>query len=168
MTSNLNEKESTSLLANNYIGHLAYMHRDYSFMVPTTSYFDQKPPFIGYATEGHKTKAMQKNNKVSLEVAEIKNANNWTAVLVPGNFVALSNTDAKGAFHKFSTGIKDLILEKKERNLPFISAFSNKTYHRELPVVFKINIDKITGKSRIHERCVSKKNNLYVLFKSLK
>jgi nitroimidazol reductase NimA-like FMN-containing flavoprotein (pyridoxamine 5'-phosphate oxidase superfamily) len=50
MISNLNEKESTSLLANNYIGHLAYTYRDSPFIVTTTYYFDQKNTTIGYST----------------------------------------------------------------------------------------------------------------------
>jgi nitroimidazol reductase NimA-like FMN-containing flavoprotein (pyridoxamine 5'-phosphate oxidase superfamily) len=97
MISNLNEKKSTNLLANNYIGHLAYTYRDSPFIVPTTYYFDQKNTIIGYSTEGHKTEAMRKNNKVSLEIAEIKKVNNWTSVLVHGTFEALSSTDVKGA-----------------------------------------------------------------------
>jgi nitroimidazol reductase NimA-like FMN-containing flavoprotein (pyridoxamine 5'-phosphate oxidase superfamily) len=49
---------------------------------------------------------MCKNNKLSLEVAEIKNVNNWTSVLVHKTFEELSSTDAKGALRKFKTVAK--------------------------------------------------------------
>ncbi len=148
MIRTLKEKECTAFLANNYIGHLAYIYRDTPFIVPTTYFFDTKETIISYSNEGHKIMAMRKNNKVSLEISKINNVNNWTTVLAHGTFKELSGSDAKGKLHQFSTGIKDLILRKEERSLYSIGDFSSKIYDDNLPIIFKITLNKITGKSR--------------------
>jgi len=148
MIRSLNQKECSNFLANNYIGHLAYIYKGNPYVVPSTYFFDGKNTIIGYSTEGHKTMAMRKNNKVSLEVSEITNVNNWISVLVHGIFEELSGSDAKGSLHEFSAGIKDLILRKEERNLHFISEFSSKIYDENMPVVFKITVNEMTGRER--------------------
>jgi nitroimidazol reductase NimA-like FMN-containing flavoprotein (pyridoxamine 5'-phosphate oxidase superfamily) len=150
MIKNLNQKECFSLLANNYIGHLAYIYKGRPYIVPSTYFFDGKNTIIGYSTEGHKTMAMRKSNKVSLEVSEVNNINNWISVLAHGVFEELSGSSAKKGLREFATGIKDLVLRKEERNLHFISEFSSKIYNEEMPIVFKITINEMTGKSRDH------------------
>ncbi|WP_299667885.1 pyridoxamine 5'-phosphate oxidase family protein [uncultured Polaribacter sp.] len=150
MIKNLSQKESADLLANNYIGYLGYIYKDCPFIVPITYFFDGKNTIILYSSEGHKTAAMRKNQRVSLQVSEIKNIDNWDSVLAHGVFEELSGNDAKRSLHEFATGIKHLILTKEEKNLHFIGEFSSKIYKDEIPVIFKITIDEITGKNRIH------------------
>jgi nitroimidazol reductase NimA-like FMN-containing flavoprotein (pyridoxamine 5'-phosphate oxidase superfamily) len=150
MIQSLNKKESVALLANNYIGSLGYVYKDRPFIVPITYFFDGKNTIIVYSSEGHKTNAMRKNKLVSLQVSEIKNIDNWNSLLAHGIFEELSGNDAKRSLREFSTGIKDLILRKEERNLHFIGEFSSKINKDEIPIVFKITIAEITGKNRIH------------------
>ncbi len=149
MIRSLNKEECISLLANNYIGHLAYVYRGRPFIGPITYFFNKGNTIIGYSNEGHKIMSMRKNNKVSLEVAEIANINNWESVLAHGIFEELSGSDAKGYLREFATGIKGIILRKEEKNLHFIGDFSSKIYDDNLPIVFKIIINEMTGKSRI-------------------
>jgi nitroimidazol reductase NimA-like FMN-containing flavoprotein (pyridoxamine 5'-phosphate oxidase superfamily) len=150
MIQSLSQKKSTALLANNYIGSLGYIDKESPFIVPITYFFDGKNTIIMYSSEGHKTNAMRKNNRVSLLVSEIKNIDNWDSVLVHGVFEELSGNDAKRSLHEFAAGIKDLILRKEEEKLHFIGEFSSKIYKDEIPVVFKITLDEITGKNRVH------------------
>ncbi len=150
MVTNLDEKESINLLTNNYIGQLAYIYKDRPFVVPITYYFDGKDIFVvGYSTEGHKTMAMRKNNKVSLQVSEIKDIDNWVSILAHGLFEEITGSDAKRYLHDFTTKIKAIILKKEDKELNFIQDFSCKTDTKELPVVFKITVDEITGKKRV-------------------
>jgi nitroimidazol reductase NimA-like FMN-containing flavoprotein (pyridoxamine 5'-phosphate oxidase superfamily) len=152
MITNLNEKECLNLMADNYIGQLAYIYKDRPLIVPISYYFDKKNIIIiGYSDQGHKTMAMRKQNKVSLQVSNIKNVDNWCSVLAHGVYEEISGPDAKKYLHEFTLGIKDLILRKEERNLHFISEFSSKTYTNNLPIVFKINIEEMTGRKRVHE-----------------
>ena len=150
MIQNLNQNDSTNFLANNYIGYLAYIYRDRPFIAPITYFFDSKNTIIGYSNNGHKTIAMQQNKQVSLEVAEINSFTDWTSVLAHGVYEELTGVDAKSKLHEFADGIKDLILRKEEKNLHFIGEFSSKINKEEIPLVFKITLNEITGKTRNH------------------
>jgi nitroimidazol reductase NimA-like FMN-containing flavoprotein (pyridoxamine 5'-phosphate oxidase superfamily) len=143
----LNQKQCATLLANNYFGYLGYIYNGSPYIVPMTYFFDGKNTIVVYASEGHKTMAMRKNNRVSLKISESKNSNNWTSVLVHGIFEELSGIDAKRSLHEYARGIKEIILEKEEKNLHFIHEFCPKRYNDKTPVIFKITIDEMTGKN---------------------
>lgn len=145
----LNTEDSISLLENNYIGNLAYIFRNQPFIAPITYYFvKQLNIIIGYSAEGHKITAMRKNNAVSLQVGEIDSVNNWKSILVHGTYDELTGSDAKVQLHNFSTGVKQIITIKKDKELDFISQFSSKIYKNDIPIVFVIKIDQITGRIR--------------------
>jgi len=148
MITSLSKKKCTHLLANNYVGHLAYVYYDRPYVVPITYFFDEDKDIIGYSTEGHKTMALRKNNNIALEVSEIENINTWQSVLVHGTFIELSGSDAKKSLHDFANGIKNLVMIKEDKNLQFINEFSTKIYYENVPIVFKITIHEITGKIR--------------------
>ncbi|MEW4922650.1 pyridoxamine 5'-phosphate oxidase family protein [Algibacter sp. 2305UL17-15] len=149
MITNISKKECLKILKNNYIGHLAYVYRNMPFVISITYYYDKKNIIIiGYTGEGHKTKALRLNNAVALEVVEIESIDNWRSILVQGTFEELEGPDAKYGLHKFSLGVKKHIAEKEKRELCFIPEFSGKAKQESLPVVYRINIQEITGKER--------------------
>jgi nitroimidazol reductase NimA-like FMN-containing flavoprotein (pyridoxamine 5'-phosphate oxidase superfamily) len=149
MFRNLNQTESTKILASNYIGNLSYLYRNRPFIAPITYFFDEaNNVIIGYSAEGHKIRAMRKNNNVSLGVSEVDSVNSWNSVLAQGTFKELSGSDAKAQLHIFSLGVKDLIIDKEHRKLDFISEFSSKIYKDDLPIVFQIRVEELTGKMR--------------------
>ena len=149
MIKNLEKDEIDYILKNNYIGHLAYIHQGKPFIVQITYFFDEtNNAIICYSGEGHKIAAMRKNNDVSLQIAEINSINNWKSILVHGKFEQHFGSDAKSYLHLFSLGVKDVITEKEQWKPDFISDFSSKLYKEEIPIVFLIKIDEITGKKR--------------------
>ncbi|MBQ0785873.1 MAG: flavin mononucleotide-binding protein, partial [Oceanihabitans sp.] len=83
-----------------------------------------------------------------LLVSDVDNVTNWRSVLVHGKFEQHFGSDAKSYLHKFSLGIKDIILEKEQSKANFISDFSSKIYKDDIPAVFLIKIEEITGKKR--------------------
>ncbi|MGK0412743.1 MAG: nitroimidazol reductase NimA-like FMN-containing flavoprotein [Polaribacter sp.] len=147
MIRNLNRKKSSNILANNYVGNLGYIYKESPYIVPITYFFDGKKTIVIYSSEGQKTYAMRENNRVSLQVLEIKNIDNWESVLAHGTFEELSGIDAKSYLHEFAIGIKDIILKREEKNIHFIGEFSSNRYTDEIPIIFKITIDEITGKT---------------------
>ena len=147
MRTDLNNSECINLLANNYIGQLGYIYNNKPFIVPITYYFDKKNTIIGYTDDGHKTKAMRKNINVSLQVSKIQHIHNWSSVLAHGVYEELSGSEAKKQLHKFATGIKDLILRKEEINLNSIGDYSSKIYTKHPPIIFRIKVSDITGKT---------------------
>lgn len=149
MIRTLKQNESSRLLETNYIGNLSYIYQNRPFIAPITYFFDKaNDVIICYSAEGHKINAMRKNNNVSLSVSGIDSVNSWESVLAQGTFVELSGSDAKAQLHIFSLGVKDLIINKEHRKLDFISEFSSKIYKDDLPIVFQIKIEEITGKMR--------------------
>ena len=106
---------------------------------------------VSYASEGHKIRAMRKHDRVSLEVAEIDSVNNWKSILVQGTFEQHEGSEAKALLHEFSLGVKDLIIKKEGRTLDFISDFSSKIYRDDIPVIYTIKVEEITGRMRLHE-----------------
>ena len=150
MIQNLDIKECGFILENNYIGQLGYIFQNKPFVVPITYFYDkQNHAIICYSGEGHKITAMRKNNAVSLQVAEINSVNNWKSVLVHGEFELFFGSEAKAYLHAFSLGVKDVITEQEQVKPDHLSDFSSKIYKNEIPFVFLIKIEEITGKKRM-------------------
>ncbi|WP_452228071.1 MULTISPECIES: pyridoxamine 5'-phosphate oxidase family protein [unclassified Lacinutrix] len=153
MFKNLEEKEMDYILENNYTGQLGYIFNNSPFVVPITYFFDKESnAIICYSGDGHKMNAMRKNPRVSLLISDIKDVTDWRSVLVHGTFEQRFGSDAKAYLHKFSLGIKDILLEKEQSKANFISDFSSKIYKDDIPAVFLINIEEITGKKRLDLR----------------
>ena len=151
MIKKLDFLENLFILENNYIGYLSYIYQNKPYVVPITYYYDKvSNAIICYSGEGHKITAMRKNNVVSLQVAEISTVNNWKSVLVHGKFEQHFGSDAKAYLHAFSLGVKDVIMEKEHIKLDYISEFSSKIYKGDVPIVYLIRIEEITGKKRKH------------------
>jgi nitroimidazol reductase NimA-like FMN-containing flavoprotein (pyridoxamine 5'-phosphate oxidase superfamily) len=149
MTRALNQEENTKILGTNYIGNLSYIYRERPYTIPITYYFHEESNLIiGYSAEGHKINAMRKNSNVSLGVTDIDSVNSWESVLAQGKFIELSGSEAKAKLHVFSLGVKDLIIRKEHRKLDFISEFSSKIYKDDLPIVFQIKIEEVSGRIR--------------------
>jgi len=149
MFTNLDDKKSKFILENNYVGHLGYIYQNRPYVVPITYYYDKETnSLICYSGDGHKMNAMRKNNAVSLQVSEIKSITNWQSIMVHGTFEQHFGSDAKAYLHKFSLGIKDVIMEQHHEKVNFISEFSSKIHNDDIPAVFIIKIEEITAKMR--------------------
>ena len=149
MFKNLEEKEKEFILENNYIGQLGYIYNKRPYVIPITYYYDRvNHAIICYSGDGHKMNAMRKNNAVSLQVVEIETIDNWRSILVHGVFEQKNGSDAKAYLHKFSLGVKEIILEKEQKKVNCISEFSNKIYKDDIPTIFLIKVEEILGKMR--------------------
>ncbi|EPR72886.1 hypothetical protein ADIWIN_2209 [Winogradskyella psychrotolerans RS-3] len=147
MIKSLKKEECQLILSQNYIGHLAYIYQNKPFVVPIT-YFYSDNRIICYSGDGHKINAMRQHNKVAIEVDEITSITNWRSVVAHGQFIELERSSAKAMLHEFSLGVKDVIMRKELRDLDFISEFSAKIDSEEIPTIFIINIEELTGKLR--------------------
>lgn len=146
---NLEEKDSLSLLKNDYLGHLSYIYQNRPFLVPITYFYDaEKNVIICYSAEGHKMNAMRKNNEVAFNIVDVDGLTKWKSVMVHGKFEQLFGSDAKSYLHTFSLGIKELIVRKELKELSFISEFSSKAINENLPMIFVIKVEEVTGKMR--------------------
>lgn len=145
----LSVSESTNILRNNYNGHLAYVSQGRPYVVPVTFYFDHEDnSIISYTAEGHKIDAMRKNPSVSMVAEEVQSLVNWESAVIHGTFEELEGSLAKQKLHQFAEGVKNIIHQKDNKAVEFISEFSSKSYARGLPIVYRIKILEITGKRR--------------------
>ncbi|MDX1364118.1 MAG: pyridoxamine 5'-phosphate oxidase family protein [Arenibacter latericius] len=145
----LNINESTSILRNNYNGHLAYISNGKPYVVPITFYFDPTDnSIISYTGEGHKIDAMRENPSVSMVTEQIQSLVNWKSALIQGEFEELEGSFARQKLHDFFEGVKSVIQQKDNKEVNFINEFSSKSYGRGAPIVYRIKIKEITGKKR--------------------
>ncbi|MDX1462273.1 MAG: pyridoxamine 5'-phosphate oxidase family protein [Marinirhabdus sp.] len=149
MIKTLDTKENMLLLSSHYIGSLGYIFENRTFVVPITYFYNEEQNnIIGYSAMGHKINALRKNNAVCLSVTDIDSVNHWKSVLVQGRYQEEEGSTAIALLHQFSLGVKDLILRKEMRDLDFISQFSSKIHKDDMPIIFTISIDEITGRMR--------------------
>lgn len=149
MIQKLDNYKCRKLLSQNYIGHLAYTFNNKPFVVPITYYYDSiNNTVIGYSGKGHKIKALRINRDVSMEVSVVNSVNNWESVMVQGIYREFEGSTAKINLHKFSEGVKAIINNREGKNLEFIGEFSSKIYKEGPPIVFKIEIEELTGRER--------------------
>jgi len=145
----LGNSKCRALLSNNFIGHLAYIYKKRPFVIPITYYYDNSTnTILGYSGGGHKINALRIDNGVCLEVVEIDSVNSWRSVAVQGTYREFIGSSAKINLHKFSEGIKDVIRKTEGKDFQFLSEFSSKIYKEGVPIVFKIDIEEITGRAR--------------------
>lgn len=145
----LEEKDCFSVLENDYLGHLSYIYHNRPFVVPITYFYDaQRKIIICYSAEGHKMNAMRQNKKVALNVVDVDGLTKWRSVIAHGEFEQVFGSESKAYLHTFSLGIKTLIEKKERKELSFISEFSSKAINENIPMIFIIKIDEVTGKMR--------------------
>ncbi|TYB71515.1 flavin mononucleotide-binding protein [Bizionia gelidisalsuginis] len=145
----LKDTENLRLLADNYIGNLAYISQNKPFVVPITYFYNkEKNAIIGYSAMGHKIRGMRENRDVSLLVTDVNSVSSWKSILVHGTYEELSNSEAKAQMHTFSLGVKHLVVNNEFRTVDFIEEFSSKIDTADYPIVFLINIDEVTGRIR--------------------
>lgn len=145
----LTVSESTTIIKNNYTGHLGYVSHGEPYVIPITYFYSPSDhSLISYSMEGHKIDAMRKNKLVVVQVEKITSINQWESAMVHGTFEELQGSGAKKKLHEFTEGIKSIIHNKEQREVEFISEFSSKSHAKEIPIVFRINITGITGKQR--------------------
>ena len=145
----MTHKDSVKILANHYIGHLAYTDGITPFIVPVTYFYDPSENSIfSYSSKGHKIKAMQTNQSVAFQVENIESLTSWMSVLVHGTFEELHGSIAKMSLHKFAQHVKNLLANQNGIDSQSIDSFSSKIDSGTIPIVYRINIQEIIGRQR--------------------
>lgn len=128
---------------------MAFVSKGLPYVLPITYFYNPaENTIISYSEDGHKIQSMRKNPAVSIEVDEIISINNWKTVLAHGTFEELSGSHARQQLHDFAEGVKNIIKSKEHKELHFISEFSAKHSSGKIPVVYRIKLNEITGRSR--------------------
>lgn len=149
MIKNLDKIECRLLLSQNYIGHLSYIFSHKPYVVPMTYYYDVNTnSVIGYASKGHKIKALRIQRDVAMVVSEVDSVNHWKSVLVQGVYHECEGSTALMNLRKFTSGVKEIIRNIEGINVSYISEFSSKIVKEGSPIVYKIEVEDIIGRVR--------------------
>ena len=136
------------LLVDNYLGHLAYIANNEPHVVPSTYFFDKdEKSILCFASNGHRVNSLRKYNKVSFQVDCVESFRRWQSVQVHGTFQELTGDSAKLCLKHFADGVQRTIDHKNAERPHFLSHFSGRLQETEMPVVYRIAVTKIIGKS---------------------
>jgi nitroimidazol reductase NimA-like FMN-containing flavoprotein (pyridoxamine 5'-phosphate oxidase superfamily) len=144
-------EEMYAVLKEHYLGSLSYISQRHPFVIPITFFYDDRSEcLLGYSAEGHKIDAMRNSPQVSLMIYQLEDLTRWKSVMVQGEFEELHQIDAKAGLHRFTEGIREQIAPRNERAKIFIEDFSSSLKNQGVPIVFRIRINGLTGKKRLH------------------
>ena len=139
----LTPAECRQLLADSTLGRLACAKSDQPYITPLFYYFDSSDDCLySFATVGQKIEWMRDNPKVCIEVDQIADQFHWTTVVAFGRYEELS--DATGAGPSARARPR-AVRAHPNWWLPGTGRLVS-VGERETPVVYRIRIDRATGR----------------------
>lgn len=138
----LTASECRQILARARYGRLACARSEQPYVVPVTLYFDPDGDCLyGFSTLGQKIRWMRDNPMVCVEVEEVESRVHWTTVLVFGRYEEIP----KGAGSDLRRRAQELFNSQPQWWLPGTATLTPDEQH-VLPVVYRIRINKLTGR----------------------
>jgi nitroimidazol reductase NimA-like FMN-containing flavoprotein (pyridoxamine 5'-phosphate oxidase superfamily) len=111
--------------------------------VPVSLYLDSEDDCLyGFSTLGQKIRWMRENPAVCIEIEEVVSRVNWTTVLVFGRYEEIPKND-RGA--ELRRRAQELFNRQPQWWLPGTATLAPDEQH-PLPVVYRIRINKLTGR----------------------
>ena len=138
----LTRQDSLDLLARTHLGRLGCSQGAQSYVVPI--YFAYQDNFLyGFSTVGRKIEWMRANPLVCVEADEVVNSQQWTSVIVFGQYQELSDTPD---YQSVRASTHQLLERKAEWWEPgFVKTILHGTERPLVPVYYRIHIVEITG-----------------------
>ena len=138
----LDTAECATVLQRTILGRLGCSHDDQPYVVPIYFSYDADLHCLyGFSSIGQKVNWMRQNPKVCLEVDDIEDKNHWKTVVVMGRYEEIHDDPREAdARHR----AERLFHERNKWWLPAAATVSSKP--REHAVMFRITIDRVTGR----------------------
>lgn len=138
----MTESECRQVLHEATLGRLACARGDQPYIVPIYFALDREHIY-GFTTLGQKIEWMRTNPQVCLEVDEWTGHNHWQSVIVFGHYQELTDlpkyqaarAKALELLQKHVMWWEPAYVGAKHRDMP----------HSEIPIFYRISIDKMTG-----------------------
>jgi len=144
----LTTAQCTEVLARTSLGRLACARAGQPYVVPIHFSFDSEGPGLyAFSTVGQKIVWMRENPKVCVEVEEISDKNRWTTVLVFGRYEEIQDSPDDAARRQ---RVWESFQQRPEWWLP--AAAKLPSQERHAMVIFRIHIDRLTGRRAVHDR----------------
>ena len=134
----LSTEKSRELLRRGRLARLACISNDEPYVVPVNYVFDGENVLV-HSLPGRKIEAMRANPRVCLQVDEIEDEFGWKSVLAFGTYEEITNGSERArAMHT--------LLARFPKLTPVESYLAGGT-GTPAPIVFRIQVDKISGLS---------------------
>jgi nitroimidazol reductase NimA-like FMN-containing flavoprotein (pyridoxamine 5'-phosphate oxidase superfamily) len=134
--------EMHALLQRENFGHMGCAKDGRPYVVPMHYAYDGKELYF-FTTEGMKTKFIQSNPQVCLQVEEITDTTHWRSVMVIGRAVELTKNDEMQRAMKFIT-------ERNPSLTPAISATQLDSLGRAVDIaLYRITPEVIDGRQTV-------------------
>lgn len=146
MLNQLNKEEAEALLRDHHFGHLGCNDGFNTFVYPTNYVYDGIYIFC-HAVPGAKILVMEHNNRVCLQVEDIRDQNNWKSVMVLGNYSELE--DERDRYYAMKLFNSRMLQPKFGTNHTFHPNDEESQLHlrqKSRPVIFRISIEELTGR----------------------
>ncbi|MEO8043150.1 MAG: pyridoxamine 5'-phosphate oxidase family protein [Acidobacteriota bacterium] len=133
------DSEIEDLLTHSNYGHLACSQDDVPYVVPIYFAYD-KPGIYVYTTVGLKSKIIDQNPRVCLQVEEFAETGNWRSVVIMGEaHQIVDRAERENAV--------DLIRVANPTLLPALAIkWSNDWMRKNVEAVYKIKVREATGR----------------------
>lgn len=145
----LTDSECRKVLAGTNLGRLACARDDQPYVVPIYFALDGEDLY-SFATMGRKIEWMRANPKVCLEVDDIADQFHWTTVVAIGRYEELGHTPVHEAIKSRAQA-----LFQKRPEWWFPAAAKKAGVEPRVPVIFRIRIDRLSGRRAARDRSQS-------------
>ena len=134
--------ETHELLQRQHFGHLGCARDNRPYVVPMNYAYDGKELFF-FTTAGMKTRFIDANSQVCLQVEEVTDSTHWRSVMVIGTATHLTNAEEMQR-------AMGLITERNPSLTPAISATQIDTWGRAVDIaLYRIAPDIIDGRKTV-------------------
>jgi uncharacterized protein len=143
----LDPVQCAEILTRSELGHLAVARHDQPYIVPIHFSFDADDKCLyAFSGVGQKIQWMRENPKVCVEIEDIGDKNNWTTVLVYGEYEELTTTDDAEARAR----ALNLFRERPEWWYPAAGRTDRRDHHALL--IYRIRIHRMSGRQAARAR----------------
>jgi len=134
--------ETHALLERQHFGHLGCARENRPYVVPMNYAYDGTDLYF-FTTEGMKTRFIDTNPQVCLQVEEVKDSTHWRSVMVTGQAVHLTNAEEMQRAMK-------LITQRNPSLTPAISATQVDAVGRAVGIaIYRIAPEIIDGRKTV-------------------
>lgn len=144
----LTTDQCAELLGRTSLGRLACSHDGQPYIVSIHFSFDAaRTCLYAFSTVGQKIEWMRANPRVCVEVEDIRDKDHWTTVLAFGRYEEMDDSPDDKAARK---NAQELFQQRAEWWFPAAAKLPSQEHHAI--VVYRIQIDRLTGRRAARER----------------
>lgn len=144
----LTPTQCADILQRTSIGRLGCSKAGQPYVVPILFSFDRERACVySFSTVGRKVRWMRENPLVCLEVDDVQDKDHWQTVVIFGRYEEIQDSPEEADARERAEA---LFRQRSEWWLPVAAKVGSRERHAV--VVYRIHIDRITGRRATHDK----------------